>query len=114
MCLGSWLLSLPHVPADAPWVDDVYLATPGKVGWRPSLHAWELARQVLGFDFGPITVEIGHLERNHLILLPLRHIDLLQHEIRSAEAEAGQAVVLPELLETEGDEKLERQFELRT
>ena len=103
-------LTCQHTPAGSTmWISRPH----GKSVGGLSLHAGELGRQVLGLQLGPVGVEVLHLDRDHLVLLPLRHVDALEHEIGPAPAQAGEAVVLPRLGEAELGEESQRQLEVR-
>ena len=88
-------LRLPHMPAHAGRVDDVDLAAPWKIGGLLETHAGKSLIEPLAGDVAPVRVEIVDLECQHLVLLPLRHVDVLQHERRTAEAQAGKSAVAP-------------------
>jgi hypothetical protein len=68
--------------------------------------------ELLAGDVAPIRVEIVDLERQHLVLLPLRHVDVLQHERRTAEAQAGKTAVAPSGGKAEFGEEGERLLEV--
>src|SRR5438128_1270654 len=68
--------------------------------------------EVRCFDLRPVAVEIVDLEGQHLVLLPVRHLDRLQKEERRAITQAGEAVVPPERLEPEFGEEGERGLEI--
>src|ERR1700679_248671 len=86
------------------------LAAPRKVSRWPQFHAREPLGQGQGVERGPVILEVGHVEVDHLVLLPLRHVDFLQQEIGSAEAQAGESVLPPACLKADRGEELERRF----
>src|SRR5688572_8678016 len=101
------------MPTDAAGIDNVHLAAPREIGGRPQLYAWESCWKVFGLDLAPVAVEVIHLDRDHLVFLPLGHIDALEHEIRHVPSQAGEPIVLPGGLEAELSEKGQRQPEIR-
>src|SRR6185436_5997051 len=113
---GRWIRlvgpRLPPMPAHTGWVDDVHLAPPRKVRRLLEAHAGTALIELLAGDVAPIRVEIVDLERQHLVLLPLRHVDVLQHERRTAEAQAGKTAVAPSGGKAEFGEEGERLLEV--
>ena len=57
-------------------------------------------------------VEVVDLEHQHLVLLPLRHVDVLQHECRSAKTQPGETGIAPLDREAELGEKRQRLLEV--
>ncbi len=68
--------------------------------------------EVLAGNLSPVGVEIVDLERQHLVLLPLRHVDVLQHERRTAETQAGETAVAPLRRKAELAEERQRLLEI--
>src|SRR5689334_6077325 len=100
------------MPADTTGIDDVDLAAPGIVG-RGLQFDHESVWQCPSLDLPPIAVEIIDFEGDHLVGLPLGHIDVLQDEIRFAEAQTGQTRGLPHLLKAKLLKKGDRSGEVR-
>ena len=100
------------MPANAGGVDDVHLPAPRKIRGLLEAHAGKARLQPFAGDVLPVGVEIVNLERQHLVLLPLRHVDVLQHERRTAEAQPGEAAVAPLGRKAELGEEGERQLEV--
>ncbi len=98
---------------DSSRIDDVNLAPPGKLRRRPDLHACKRAWQVFRFQFRPIGVEIRDFEGDHLIALPLWHVDVLENEVRLTESQTCQALLFPLLHEAQFCEEGKGRLELR-
>src|SRR5256885_10612947 len=69
--------SLAHVPAYSSRVDEVYLAGPWELRRRPNPHAGERALQVFRLQLRPVGVQVSHFIGDHLVPLPLRHVNIL-------------------------------------
>src|SRR5262245_61396429 len=104
--VGSLRIALTNVPADAGQVDDVDLAAPEELRRPFEPHAGERRLQVLRLQLRPVGVEVVHLENDHLVLLPLGHVDVREQEARPAEAQPREPSSLPLLLEPDGREKV--------
>jgi hypothetical protein len=100
------------VPADAGQVDDVELAAPRKLRRLTELHAGERALEVFHRQFLPVAVEVVHFEGNHLVLLPIWDVDVLEQEVGPAETQSGKTVSLPLLLDPQRREELDRPSEV--
>src|SRR5262249_13602164 len=105
---------LPHMPANAGRIDDVNLAAPWKISRLTKFHAFVPRRKPFAGDFGPVAIEIVDLDGYHLILLPIRDIDLLQNEVGIPEAQPRQTALQPDLVETQFGKKFDRAMKIRT
>src|SRR5690349_9060540 len=99
------------MPAHAAGIYDVDLTSPGEVSRWPQPHSGKAGRQIFCFELGPIELEIIDLERDHLVLLPLGHVYVLQHEVCAAEPEACEATLTPECGKAQLVEELDRDVE---
>src|SRR5262249_54202198 len=70
--------TLTDVPADAAGIDNVNLASQGKLRRRSQFHSREGVLQVLSLQIRPVSVKVGVFECDHLIRLPLRNVDVLE------------------------------------
>ncbi len=52
-------------------------APPSEFRGGSKLHSRKTRFEVHVYQFGPISVEVGDLKRDHLILLPYRNVDVL-------------------------------------
>src|SRR5437899_3247177 len=77
-----------------------------------SLRAGERAWQAFRSQFRPVGVEVSNLERDHLIALPLRYVDVLEDEVRVAKSQTRQAVMFPLLRETQLSEESKSSVEI--
>jgi len=84
------------MPTDTAGIDDVDFAPPSIIrrclqfGHEP---IWQRQRA----DFPPIPVKVIDFKSDHLVGLPVGHIDVLQNEICITEAQTCQAGTLPRL-----------------
>src|SRR5262245_12058973 len=99
------------MPTDAAGIDDVDLARPS-IGRRWLQFGHKSIGQRPRADIPPIALEVIDFESDHLVALPLGHIDVLQDEICTTEAKTGQTRSLPHLREAQFLKKRERRWEL--
>jgi hypothetical protein len=100
------------MPAYAGRIDDVDLSPPGEVGRLFRSHARVLRGKVQGGNLRPVGVQVVDFHDVHLVLLPDGYMDLLEHEVCAAEAQAGEIIVSPSRLEAKIGEECERSLKV--
>ena len=86
---------------------------PSELSRRAQFRSGKAKRQRLRLDLRPIEIKVVHLEGDHLILLPLRRVDILQIEIRAAKTQTRNAVFLPKTPEPQLAEEFDGELEIR-